>query len=263
MRVWLPGSVVALVLALVGTVGFLLLDHQRDMAETERLQRVNAERVAEDWEASVAESKAKIAAQERAAARRKERRKAAQLEAARVRAARAKAAEIAAEEQAIQDAADDAATLEAAAELALEELAVNGHDLRGRITVPDVTGALVAAAGGYPGQAVSSLPKDKQARMRVLATSLGRGNKYPCSGGAGGSYGDLLAGTEVLVTHESGGVIASTALVGGLVDGSGCTFTFAVRVPDAESYGIEVASRFQSFTDDELTAAGWFVDLGL
>lgn len=266
---WLPGSVVAVVLALVGTVGFLLLDRHQDRTEAQRIQRVNAERVADDWEASLAVAKAEAAEQKEAAAKKAARQKAARVSAARKEAAQKKADKVAtrqrARQRAIKRASNDAAALEAAAELALEELAENGHDLRGQITVPAVNGALVAAAGGYPGQSVSSMSKDKQERMGVLLASLNRGSKYPCSGGAGGSYGDLLAGTEVVVTHgETGGVIASTALVGGLLDKTGCTFAFAVRVPDVDSYEVEVASRgAKAFTNSSLTAAAWFVDMGL
>lgn len=80
-----------------------------------------------------------------------------------------------------------------------------------------------------------------------------------CTGSGG--YGDIRQGTQVVITDETGTIIATTQLGQGSADGtisvSGpaiCVFEFAVDVPTGKKfYGVEVSHRGRvQFTQDDL-----------
>jgi hypothetical protein len=82
-----------------------------------------------------------------------------------------------------------------------------------------------------------------------------------------GGYGDIDAGTQVVLTDATGTTISTTALSGGTFDGKGCVFSFLLRdVRHSDFYGLAVAGsnrgRLQ-YSYDDLAHESWSLSLSL
>lgn len=128
------------------------------------------------------------------------------------------------------------------------------------MTVPDINGALVVQLGAYPGQPLSQLSGPQLDKLGVLIDSLTKGKTYPCPGGSGGGYDDIVAGAQVVVQDGAGSVLATSSLTGGRVNVKGCTFVFSVDVPDADFYQVTVTHRGALiYSRSDLTGDDWHV----
>lgn len=92
-------------------------------------------------------------------------------------------------------------------------------------------------------------------------SALIAGKTLECSDG--GEYPVRFAsGTRVVVSDESGKILATGELAGGTQDLSGCSFTFKVDVPDATAYQLKIGEvGGYATTRSELEAQGWQVSL--
>ena len=124
--------------------------------------------------------------------------------------------------------------------------------------------ALIPQIGHYPGEPLSQLTLPELQRLGGLLDSIQQGKTYPCPGGAGGGYGDIAAGAQVVVTDGDGRVLATTALQGGILNMSGCTFSYSVTVPDSSFYGVTVTHRGTlTYSRQDLAGRGWLVESSL
>ncbi len=119
------------------------------------------------------------------------------------------------------------------------------HTINGTMSLQPKGGALVRYA---------SLPEAANGGLKNGAVD--------CSPGAPGTgYDDIATGTAVTVTNEKGTTIGTTTLGKGTIRLDPyirCEFVFAVSVPGAKFYGVEVAHRGvvqKSF--EELESDGW------
>lgn len=128
------------------------------------------------------------------------------------------------------------------------------------MTAGDINGALVPQVGGHPGQPLNTFDMSALNRLGILINSLERGRTYPCPGGSGGGYSDIVAGAPVVVEDGAGVVLATTTLSGGQVNMNGCMFTFQVKVPDIPIYRVTVTHRgAMTRSRDDMAAQGWHV----
>ncbi len=90
-----------------------------------------------------------------------------------------------------------------------------------------------------------------------------RGDNEPCAGDLG--YADISAGTQVTVRDEANELLATSSLGPGTsATEDRCTFTFAVTVPPAAFYSVEVGRRGGlSYSHDEMVAKSWRVSFTL
>jgi hypothetical protein len=157
-------------------------------------------------------------------------------------------------------AAEKAAAAKAAAEKAAAAKAAAVQVIKGKFTVPDINGALVTQVGGYPGQPLGDLTGQQLDKMGRLLDSLAEGKTYPCPGGSGGGFDDLVAGAQVVVEDGARTVLATSTLTGGVINTRGCTFTFKVQVPDADFYRVTVTHRGTlTYSRNQMVANGWRV----
>lgn len=92
---------------------------------------------------------------------------------------------------------------------------------------------------------------------------LTKGETFDC-GTLYGRYADIGTGTQIRVTDAGGKVLAVSSLEGGLLNHSGCHFTFDISVPRSKMYQFEVSDRGQVvFTRDDLERMDWKVALDL
>lgn len=94
--------------------------------------------------------------------------------------------------------------------------------------------------------------------------ALIEGETFDCSRLYGG-YSDIGAGTQVRVTDETGILLATSVLKGGVLTlEGGCAFTFNVDVPEAKMYQFEISRRGAvAYTREDLEQRGWTVHLSL
>ena len=80
-----------------------------------------------------------------------------------------------------------------------------------------------------------------------------------------GSDSHLTSGAAATLTSPRGETLASGRLAEGEVDGVGCVFTFRIDdVPRVDEYVLSVGGVNQgSWTDDELSADDWSVEISL
>ena len=136
--------------------------------------------------------------------------------------------------------------------------------IRGEFNVPDINGALITQVGGYPGQPLTTLSKPALDKLGRLLDTLNAGATYPCPGGSGGGYRDIVDGTPLLVEDGTGAVLATSHLERGRVTLRGCTFTYTVEVPDVEFYRITISHRGAlTYSRSDLEAQNWRVATGL
>lgn len=238
-------------LALVALVLTIGDRHQaeasRIRADAQSFQELSAQRQAVREQAAEEQ-----AAEEQAAESRAARKQAAREGRAREAARQQAAAEQAAEEKAARE--------QAAREKAARKAARSRHLITGEMTVPDINGALVTQVGGRPGQPVSDFSLPQLKKLERLLTSLTEGRTYPCPGGAGGGFADVVAGGPVTIKDGAGAVLATTELVGGTLSARGCTFTFSAEVSDADFYQVAVTRRGSlNFSRTDLATTGWRV----
>jgi hypothetical protein len=85
-----------------------------------------------------------------------------------------------------------------------------------------------------------------------------------CQGSDG--YDDIVSGAQVVVSNDSGSVLALSQLDDGVADGSGnCVFNFAIdKVPRSNFYRFEVSHRGQlDYSYQQLSSAGFSVAMTL
>lgn len=266
---WLPSRVLAAMvtgaLMLAAVVGLLIVrDHRQSAAATGARAAATAQ-AQEAWEADLARAKAEQAEQDRIAAENA----ATRAEAQKELSAKRRAAEAAEKRAAARLAeARRQAAAERAAELAerkrLAEEKRKKHLLQGTVLVPEVTGALVARAGGRPGQSVGSLTEGQRKRYDALLKSVQGGAQYGCPAGAGGRWSDVTSGATVTFEDGDGKVLTTGALTGGTLTANGCSFAFATEVGYADYYRVRVTQRGPgTWTRDEMVGQGWRVAVTL
>lgn len=199
---------------------------------------------------------AKAAAKQAAKAAAKAAAKSARKAAAQAAAKAAKAAR----EKAAAQAAEKAAAAKAAARAARKKAAALRHDLQGQITVSDVDGALVTQIGGRPGESLSNFDRVGLRKMQRLQEALKAGKTYPCPGGSGSRYRDLAVGAQVVISDGQGNTLATSTLVGGVLDRRGCTFSFSAEVPEAKFYAVSVMQRRTlTYSFGDMVSSDWQV----
>jgi hypothetical protein len=248
---WVVVGLSAIVLVLGGAVGALVAVGQRSPAPSTVKAEVAVPPAQGDAVAAPAASSDGPSADGASA------NQAAQAAADKARAERAaakKAARVAKKKAAAEQAAADAAAAEAATR----------HHVSGAMTAPDINGALVTQVGGYPGEPLSSFDMKQLNTLESLLKSLKGGRTYPCPGGAGGGYNDIVAGAQVVIEDGTGSTLATTDLRGGTLGMHGCTFTFEADVLDAPFYRITVTHRGAvTYSRDDMERSGWHADLKL
>jgi len=266
---WFLGFSVAVVLSLVvALVGVVVVAHQRvgaANAETEQVStaaEIDGETARQLAAKATGAAAAKATRQRKAAAARAAKQKTAAVNAATRRITAKAAKEKAAAVKAARRKATKAAVAKAAAATAAAAAAEAAarHTIAGHVTVPDTNGALVAQVGGYPGEPVSDLTGAQRLHFDRLLASLKSGETYPCPRGAGGSYGDVVAGGQVVVQDGKGNALATSTLTGGLVNTRGCTFAFQVEVSDVDFYGVTVTDRGElTYSRKDMVTNQWQV----
>lgn len=104
------------------------------------------------------------------------------------------------------------------------------HDLTGTVVVPFAASSDPVSCGLTVDQALAVLGREVA--------------EAPCASGPLGSWSDVYAGTPVEVFDESGALLGTTYLTGGVASGGVVTFDFALAdVPDSADYGIQVNAR--------------------
>ena len=107
---------------------------------------------------------------------------------------------------------------------------------------------------------VSDLTGAQLVHLNRLPDTLRTGETYPCARGAGGRYGDVVAGGQVVVQDGEGNTLATTTLTGGLVNTRGCTFAFQAEVSDVDFYGVTVTHRGElTYSRDDMITNEWQV----
>jgi hypothetical protein len=266
---WFLGFSVAVVLSLVvALVGVVVVAHQRvgaANAETEQVStaaEIDGETARQVAARAAGAAAAKATRQRKAAAARAAKQKTTAVQAA-TRKANAKAAkEKTAAVKAARKKATKAAVAKAAAATAAAAAAEAAarHTITGQVTVSDVNGSLVTQVGGYPGEPVSDLTGAQLMHLNRLLGTLKTGETYPCPQGAGGRYGDVVAGGQVVVQDGERNTLGTSTLTGGLVNTRGCTFDFQVEVSDSDFYGLTVAHRDElSYSRKDMTGNQWQV----
>jgi hypothetical protein len=77
-----------------------------------------------------------------------------------------------------------------------------------------------------------------------------------------GGHSDIRSGMGVTITDEAQEIVATTNLAydASGSSSSGCAYTFAVLVPDAKFYGVEIGHRGRvTYSREELVARAWIV----
>lgn len=92
---------------------------------------------------------------------------------------------------------------------------------------------------------------------------LANGKTFDCSRMTGG-YSDLGVGTQVRAYDAAGNLLAAAPLEGGLLDFSGCHFTFEMTLPVTDTYDFEISQRGRiAYTHAELERGGFEVSFSL
>jgi hypothetical protein len=74
----------------------------------------------------------------------------------------------------------------------------------------------------------------------------------------------MQVGGQVVAADGNGSVIATSELTGGVVGKHGCTFSFAVKVPDRPFYAVTVTHRGAvTYSRQELARSGWKIATSL
>ena len=106
--------------------------------------------------------------------------------------------------------------------------------------------------------------------MTLQEGTLGRKEGDPCTAKSSG-YKDIASGSAVVVTDDSGKVLATGSLGAGqlgpiiIQDMRYCVFPISVpNVPDAKFYRTQVSHRGEmTYSFDEMKAKDWTLDLSL
>lgn len=146
------------------------------------------------------------------------------------------------------------------------------HRIKGRLVVDGLHGLAlddfliglgVPPADMHPGDSLATAKERLRFATERLnfANALEEGETFSCSAGLGYGFSDLSQGTRVGIADEAGTLIATTSLVGGVLNSEGCTFRWKARVPDAPFYRIKIGDREElEFSYSDLEAVAWVAD---
>lgn len=157
--------------------------------------------------------------------------------------------------------------------IALAVVAVVGY--AGTLLAQSPTQGAVASTsdnicGGYnPADIFDPWCENLRGTLELNQDNSGYGQNFSTLGATChgiGDYSDISLGVAVVVFDQTGEQLATVPLEGGRVVGEKCEFlfTFQQKLPDAQSYAVEVARRGKVvFTKHELDSRFWLVGLTL